>query len=90
MKHFLLALGLLFTASYSIAQQSILNNAEISGKVLEEATGEGLAFANVILKDADQNLIQGVITNEEGTYSLKEIPLEASLLYGNKSDFSSA
>jgi len=75
MKHYVLALGLLFSMSCALAQQIKVNNAQISGKVLEEATGEGLAFANVILKDADQNLIQGVITDETGTYNLKEVPL---------------
>ncbi len=75
MKYYLLAIGLLFSGNCMLAQQSNVSSAEISGKVLEETTGEGLAFANVILKDADQNLIQGVITDESGVYNLKEIPL---------------
>jgi len=87
MKYYLFAFGLLFTTSYSIAQQSTLSTAEISGKVLEETTGEGLAFANVILKDADQNLIQGVITNEEGTYNLKEIPVGSFIIEASYTGF---
>ena len=87
MKFYVLALGLLFSTSYAVAQQSKISHAEISGTILEESTGVGLAFASVILKDTDQNLIQGVITNEKGDYNLSDIPVGSFTLEASYNGF---
>lgn len=74
MKQNLVALIVLFSITYTMAQQS-KGNAELSGKVIEKTTGNTLPFASVILKDTTQKLIEGVITDDKGLYSLIDIPL---------------
>ncbi|WP_082994742.1 TonB-dependent receptor domain-containing protein [Aquimarina megaterium] len=64
-----------FSITYTMAQQSKTGKAEVTGKVIENVTNEGLPFASVVLKDATQQLIEGVITNEEGVYIIMDIPV---------------
>ncbi|PKV51291.1 outer membrane receptor protein involved in Fe transport [Aquimarina sp. MAR_2010_214] len=64
-----------FSITCTIAQQSKTGNAEVTGKVIENITNEALPFASVVLKDATQQLVEGVITNEEGVYIIMDIPV---------------
>ncbi len=65
----------LFSIPCTMAQQSKKGNAEVTGKVIENVTNEALPFASVILKDARQQLVEGVITNEDGVYIIMDIPI---------------
>lgn len=64
-----------FSITYTVAQQSKIGKAEVTGKIIENATNEALPFASVILKDAIQQLVEGVITNEDGVYTIMDIPV---------------
>jgi outer membrane receptor protein involved in Fe transport len=47
------------------------NNWTITGRVLDEASGEAMVEANILLYSADSTLITGVVTNADGIFSLK-------------------
>ncbi|MBG6129590.1 outer membrane receptor protein involved in Fe transport [Aquimarina sp. EL_43] len=64
-----------FSITCTMAQQSKTGKAEVTGKVIENVTNESLPFASVVLKDATQQLVEGVITNEEGVYTILDIPV---------------
>ncbi|MTI32679.1 TonB-dependent receptor domain-containing protein [Xanthovirga aplysinae] len=75
MKHLFISLIAFLPLTLSWAQQTQKGNASISGKVVEKTTGEGLPFASVVLKNGEQKLIQGVITDENGIFNLVAVPV---------------
>ncbi|MEE9363165.1 MAG: TonB-dependent receptor [Cellulophaga sp.] len=77
MKKLLLSILAMVTVTFSWAQQSKNGNATISGKVVEQSSGQALPFASVVLKNSQQELVQGVITDEDGLFNITEIPVGA-------------
>lgn len=49
----------------------------INGAIKETTTNQALVYATLVLKDANQNLVQGVISDDSGNYQFVDIP------YGN-------
>ena len=45
------------------------------GKVIDEKTGEPIPFATVVIKDNNENLIIGSITDEKGRFKIDKIPI---------------
>ncbi|QKX07126.1 TonB-dependent receptor [Aquimarina sp. TRL1] len=58
----------------TLAAQQV-KTGEISGTVIEQATGTPLPFASVVIKNQQQKIIEGVITNEQGIYIIPDIPI---------------
>lgn len=48
-------------------------NGSISGKVIDANTKETIAYASVVIKNAKDELISGVITDEEGNFIVKKL-----------------
>ncbi|MBA6155256.1 TonB-dependent receptor [Tenacibaculum sp. S7007] len=46
----------------------------VSGKVIDQATKEPLPYVNIIIKDTANKILTGGITNDNGTFSIKNIP----------------
>ncbi len=68
-----ITLLLVLTLWHSSAQQNKKGGASISGKLIEQATNQSLPFASIVLKDNNKQLIEGVITDENGSYILRGI-----------------
>ena len=57
-------------------------NIAISGQVIDNQTKEGLSFVNItILKTADQSLVTGVITDDEGLFKIENISPDNYMLH---------
>ncbi|WP_299120283.1 outer membrane beta-barrel family protein [uncultured Tenacibaculum sp.] len=46
----------------------------VSGKVVDQTTKEPLPYVNIIIKDTANKILTGGITNDNGTFSIKNIP----------------
>ncbi len=46
----------------------------ISGRVMDAALKQPLPYVNVIIKDANQKIITGGITSDDGTFKIEKIP----------------
>lgn len=65
---------LTFSSIATIRSQKIENlSGELLGKLLEAKTDLPLPYASVVLKDSIGNIIEGVITDEEGIFRIAEI-----------------
>jgi len=77
MKHFFLMLIMVSSAILSAQPNSNkdIKNGSISGRVLDAELNEPLPYVNVIVKDAADKVITGSITDSDGTFNIKKIPL---------------
>ncbi len=83
MNKILIVLFILF--SVPLCMRAEVENAPklglISGKVIDEASGTAVEYANVaVFKKANNELIGGVITNEKGEFSINKLPFGACYL----------
>ncbi len=46
----------------------------VSGKVIDQTTKEPLPYVNIIIKDAANKILTGGITNDNGAFTIKNIP----------------
>lgn len=80
MKTGLLTLGyLLFALFYAHGAfpdpETDLKNGSVSGKIIDQNLGDPVPYANVIIKQAaDQVTLTGGITTEEGTFLIEKLP----------------
>ncbi|WP_299162406.1 outer membrane beta-barrel family protein [uncultured Tenacibaculum sp.] len=71
MKTFInLLICLLFSISVLAQKQS--SNGKISGKIVDSSK-ETLPYATVVLKDASKQILEGVVTDEEGLFTFSKI-----------------
>lgn len=74
MKGKMLYLGVMISLFYSTAAFQVKGQGMISGRVMESETS-GAAFASVtILNVSDSVMVKGAITDEDGNYSLRQVP----------------
>ncbi|RZN82176.1 MAG: TonB-dependent receptor [Winogradskyella sp.] len=76
MKHYLMVIVMLFSF-VTIAQpnsNSDIKNGSISGRVMDATLKQPLAYVNVIIKDKDQKVITGGITDADGNFFIDKIP----------------
>lgn len=71
MKHFLFIISV-FLSFTLIGQTSF--NGSIKGKVLDHSTHEELPYVNIVIKDSVNQIITGGITNQRGSFEIKQIP----------------
>lgn len=76
MKHFLaiFAVFLSLTAFAQPNSNSDIKNGSISGRVLDEILKQPLPYVNVIVKDNNDKVITGGITDTEGKFLISKIP----------------
>ncbi|WP_299114901.1 TonB-dependent receptor domain-containing protein [uncultured Winogradskyella sp.] len=76
MKHYLMVIVMLFSF-VTIAQpnsNSDIKNGSISGRVMDAKLKQPLPYVNVIIKDKDQKVITGGITDADGSFFIDKIP----------------
>ncbi len=76
MRHLLLLCVIIF--SFSAHSQpnsnSEIKDGSISGRVLDAQLNQPLPYVNVIVKDAQNKIITGSITDDNGQFEIKKIP----------------
>lgn len=51
-----------------------LKPGSITGKVIDNTTKESLPYVNIVVKDINQKIITGGITDDNGTFTIKKLP----------------
>ncbi|WP_417800823.1 TonB-dependent receptor domain-containing protein [Tenacibaculum sp.] len=76
MKNILLILLAVFTTSIyaQMPKSNLPKPGVISGKVVDQTTKQPLPYVNIIIKDAAKKIITGGITDDNGLFSIKNIP----------------
>ncbi|WP_431158401.1 TonB-dependent receptor domain-containing protein [Winogradskyella poriferorum] len=76
MKHFFLMLLMVSSAILSAQPKSNsdIKTGSISGRVIDAGLNEPLPYVNVIIKDSNEKIITGGITNSDGTFNISKIP----------------
>jgi outer membrane receptor protein involved in Fe transport len=68
-------------SSYAQLDKSkIAKPGTISGKVIDQASKEGLPYVNIVIKDTAKKIITGGITELDGNFKIKNIPEGISLV----------
>ena len=77
---------LLFILTLSMSSYAQLDKSKIakpgtiSGKVIDQASKEGLPYVNIVIKDTAKKIITGGITELDGNFKIKNIPEGISLV----------
>ena len=74
MRYYVFIFGILCSMSMVYGQAANTSKSIIKGTVKAEATNQALVYATLVLKDANENLIQGVISDDNGNFELVDIP----------------
>ncbi|MCT4698032.1 outer membrane beta-barrel family protein [Tenacibaculum haliotis] len=76
MKKILLLIFTVFSVSLfaQMPKSNLPKAGTVSGKVIDKTTKEPLPYVNIIIKDAANKILTGGITNDNGTFSIKNIP----------------
>jgi outer membrane receptor protein involved in Fe transport len=82
MKKILLLTMLLITASTfaQMAKNNLPKPGIITGKVIDKTTNEALPYVNIVIRDIAKKIITGGITNENGSFEIKQIPKGNSVI----------
>ena len=74
-KLLLLTLSLITLNSYGqLAKSELPKPGVVKGKVVDKTTNEALPYVNIAVKDFDNKIITGGITDENGNFTIKKIP----------------
>ena len=76
MKNIILVLLVVFSTSLSaqMPKTNLPKPGVISGKVIDLTSKQPLPYVNIIIKDASKKIITGGITDDNGFFSIKNIP----------------
>ncbi|APG64078.1 hypothetical protein LPB136_01260 [Tenacibaculum todarodis] len=82
MKKILLFLLLTVTANSfaQLAKDKLPKPGIISGKVIDNTTKEALPYVNIIIRDTENKVLTGGITDDNGIFKIKDIPRGSSLV----------
>ena len=75
--------AILFISANSFAQMAkkdLPKPGVISGKVIDNSTKEALPYVNIVVKDFAQKILTGGITDENGLFTIKDLPKGKSLI----------
>jgi len=73
----LISLAMLFIAFSFSSNADTFNEPKpgsISGKILDAVLNQPLPYVNIVIKDANNNIITGGITKDDGTFKVTGIP----------------
>jgi outer membrane receptor protein involved in Fe transport len=80
-KKFLLILLITSVNSFAkLAKQEPLKPVTIKGKVIDKTTKEALPYVNIVVRDLAEKIITGGITNENGLFTVNDIPKGKSVV----------
>ena len=76
MKHLFVMLAILCSgiAFSQPNSNSELKNGSISGRVIDAALNQPLPYVNIVIKDNNEKVLTGGITNDDGTFAIENIP----------------
>ncbi len=76
MKQIILLFSLIFTQTIfaQLPSDIIPKTGVVSGKVIDETTKLPLPYVSIVIKDLGDKIITGGITNEDGEFTIKQIP----------------
>jgi len=82
MKKLILVFTLLFAANAyaQLAKNKLTKPGSISGKVIDKTLEQPLPYVNIIVKDLAKNIITGGITDNNGNFTINEIPEGKSII----------
>lgn len=80
MKKLLSIVMLLIAFSIQAQDNSQPKIGTVIGKVLDVNLQQPLPYVNVVIKDVNQKIITGGITNEDGSFSVSQIPVGKSIV----------
>lgn len=80
MKKLLSIVMLLVAFSIQAQDNSQPKIGTVTGKVLDVNLQQPLPYVNVVIKDVNQKIITGGITNEDGSFSVNQIPAGKSIV----------
>ena len=80
MKKLLSIVMLLVAFSIQAQDNSQPKIGTVTGKVLDANLQQPLPYVNVVIKDVNQKIITGGITNEDGSFSINQIPAGKSIV----------
>lgn len=63
-----------------MAKKDLPKPGVISGKVIDEATKEPLAYVNIVVRDMAKKVITGGITDDAGAFKIKDLPKGKSIV----------
>lgn len=73
-----LLVTILLLVSFALNAETVVTTAEKSGSltgvILDQKTQEPLPYVNVVIRDANQKILTGGITDEKGRFIIKKIP----------------
>ena len=64
---------LLVAFSINAQDKTLPKIGTVTGKVLDVNLQQPLPYVNVVIKDVNQNIITGGITNEDGSFTVNQI-----------------
>tara|TARA_R110001632_G_scaffold74746_2_gene170695 strand:- start:389 stop:2821 length:2433 start_codon:yes stop_codon:yes gene_type:complete len=73
-------LTLTFNSFAQLAKSELAKPGIISGKIIDETTKEVLPYVNIIILDMERGIITGGITDDNGSFIVKDIPKGNSLI----------
>jgi len=76
----LFALTVSFNSFAQMAKSNLPKPGVITGKVVDESTNEPLPYVNIVVMDMAGQTITGGITEENGSFKIKDIPKGKSLV----------
>lgn len=82
MKHFVLfcLLCVSLNSFSQLAKENLPKPGVITGKVIDNTTKKPLPYVNIVVKDMANTVITGGITDDDGTFTIKDIPKGNSLV----------
>jgi outer membrane receptor protein involved in Fe transport len=57
-----------------LAKKDLPKPGSIRGKVIDKTTNEALPYVNIVIRDFDKKIITGGITDDNGLFTVKDIP----------------
>lgn len=70
----LVLLTLSFNLNAKTNNEDPLKPGSITGKVIDNTTKESLPYVNIVVKDINQKIITGGITDDNGLFTIKKLP----------------
>ncbi|OIQ39968.1 MAG: hypothetical protein BM563_03600 [Bacteroidetes bacterium MedPE-SWsnd-G1] len=76
----LLALSLSFAFNVNATTDESDKTGKVSGKITDAETNESLPYVNIVIKNAANEILTGGITDDQGQFEIKKIPLGQNIV----------
>mgnify|MGYP006103297093 CR=1 FL=1 len=82
MKRIILLISLIITGNSfaQLAKKDLPKPKSIKGKVIDKTKNEALPYVNIVIRDFAKKIITGGITDDNGIFTVKDIPKGKSIV----------